>query len=266
MAYPTILYGPDSEIFNTYSKVSPAPAAAVAGGEIKFRHRHAMGKQLVLEDGRKFRFAASGGGTLVVGNVLSAGVATGSQQSLAPQTAVVVGDRSVIITTGASSAINLFAEGYLIPTITSANVTDNCYKIAGHALMTTGTDTVHLAPGNAMKVALTTGTSKIDLIDNPYFRVIQLPATTAASMIVGVAVSAPTTLIACWIQTRGVAAVLGITATIAGTRAVAPSSTAGAVGPETAVAGTSDIESDVGRSMLAHAATQGQPTFLTLDG
>ena len=266
MAYPSVLYGPESTIFNTYSVLDPAPAAAEAGGAIAFRHRHALGKQLVLEDGRKFRFAAAGGSTLVVGNVLSSGVATASQQALAVQTAAAVADRSLIITTGASSAVNVFAEGYALPGITTANVTGNIYKIAGHALMTTGTDTVHLAPGNAVKQALTTATSKIDLLDNPYFKVIQLPATTAASIIVGVAVSAPLTLQACWIQTRGVAAVLGITATIAGTRVVAPSSTAGAVGPETAAAGTSDIETDVGFSMFATAATQGQPIFLTLDG
>jgi len=266
MAYPTVLYGPESEIFNTYAAVSPAPPAAFLGGPIMYRHRHPLGKQLVLEDGRKFRFAAAGGSTLVVGNVLSAGVATASQQSLAVQTAAAVGDRFLILTTGASSAVNVFAEGFALPSITTANVTGNIYKISGHALMTTGTDTVFLAPGNAVKQALTTATSKVDLIDNPYFRVIQLPATTAASIIVGVAVSAPTTLRACWIQTRGVAAVLGITGTIAGTRCVAPSSTAGAVGPETATAATSKIESDIGFSMHAHAATEGQPTFLTLDG
>ena len=266
MSYSTILYGPESEVFNTYAVVSPAPPDPGAGGAIAFRHRHPLGKQLVLVDGRKFRFAAAGTATLVVGNVLSAGVVTASQQALAVQTAAAVGDRSLILTTGASSAINVFAEGFAMPTITTANVTGNPYKIAGHALMTTGTDTVHLAPGHAVKQALTTATSKVDLIDNPYFRVIQLPATTAASMIVGVAVSAPTTLQACWIQTRGVASPLGITATIAGTRVVAPSSTAGAVAPETAVAGTSDIESDVGFSIFATAATQGQPVFLTLDG
>lgn len=266
MAYPTVLYGPDSEVFNTYSVNDPAPAAAEEGGAIAFRHRHALGKQLVLEDGRKFRFAAAGGATLVIGNVLSAGVATASQQALAVQAAAAVGDRKLTLTTGASSAINVFAEGYALPGITTANVTGNIYKLSGHALMTTGTDEVYLAPGNQVLQALTTVTSKVDLIDNPYFRVIQLPATTAASMIVGVAVSAPITLVACWIQTRGVAAVLGITGTIAGTRVVAPSSTAGAVAPETPTAGTSDIESDIGRSMFATTATQGQPVFLTLDG
>lgn len=266
MAYPTVLYGPESEIYNTHSVISPAPGDNGAGGQIAYRHFHPLGKQLVLEDGRKFRFAAAGSGTLVVGNVLSAGVATASQQALAVQTAASVGDRTLILTTGASSAINVFAEGFAIPAITTANTTGNCYKIASHALMTTGTDTVNLAPGHSVKQALTTATSKVDLIDNPYFRVIQLPATTAASMIVGVAVTAPLTLVGCWIQTRGVAAVLGITGTIAGTRVVAPSSTAGAVGPETAAAGTSDIESDVGRSIFAAAATQGQIVFLTLDG
>ncbi|KKM16937.1 hypothetical protein LCGC14_1680750 [marine sediment metagenome] len=266
MAYETILYGPDSEVFNTYAVNDPAPPAGFLGGPIAYRHRHALGKQLVLEDGRKFRFAAAGGSTLTVGNVLSAGVATASQQSLAPQTAAAVGDNFLILTTGASSAVNVFAEGYALPSITGAAVTGNIYKIGGHALMTSGTDTVFLAPGQTVKQALTTAISKVDLIDNPYFRVIQLPLTTAASMIVGVAVTGPTTLKSHWIQTRGVAAVLGLTGTIAGTRSVAPSGTAGACIPETPTEATSKLQSDIGFSIHAHAATEGQPTFLTIDG
>ncbi len=261
----TIMYGPESEVYNTYSVVSPAPPAAVAGGAIAYRHRHPLGKQLVLDDMRKFRFGAAFTATLVKGNVVSASVSTASQQSLAPQTAAVVGDRSLIVTTGASSAINVFAEGYAIATIFTANVAGSCYRIAGHALMTSGTDTVHLAPGHSVREALTTATSKVDLIDNPFFALVQVPATTAANAIMGVAVSAPTSRQACWIQTRGMASVLGLTGTIAGTRATAPGGTAGTCIPETA-AGAEQLETTIGISVHAHAATQGQVVFLTLDG
>ena len=263
MAYPTVLYGPESMVYDDYAVNSPAPGNNGAGGAIAYRHRHPFGKQLILEDGRMFRFAASGGSTLVIGNVLSASVATASQQALTPAAAA-VDARTISLTTGASSAINLFAEGYANVSITPG--LGNSYKIASHALMTSGAgDIVNLAPGQAIRVALTTS-SRIDLINNPYARVIQLPATTAASAIMGVAVSAPVTLRGCWIQTQGPACVLGITGLIAGTRAVAPSSTAGACGPETAVAATSAIETTIGNTMFAVASSSGQNVFLTLEG
>ena len=263
MAYPSTLYGPESEVFNTYAVVSPAPGNNGAGGPIAYRHRHPLGKLLTLEDGRMFRFGAAGASTLVIGNVLSAGVATASQQALTPAAAA-VDDRIITLTTGASSAVNIFAEGYANVSITPG--LGNSYKIASHALMTSGAgDIVNLAPGHAIRVALTTS-SRIDLINNPYFRLIQLPATTAASAIMGVALVATTTLRGTWIQTQGPACVLGITGLIAGTRAVAPSSTAGACGPETAVAATSAIETTIGNTIFAVASTSGQNVFLTLEG
>jgi hypothetical protein len=262
MAYPTVLYGPESEVFNTYAVVSPAPGNNGSGGAIAYRHVLPLGKQLVLEDGRKFRFAGVGGSTLVIGNVLSSGVATASQQALAPAAAA-INDRTISLTTGASTAVNVFAEGWANVSITPG--LGNSYKIASHALMTSGAgDIVNLAPGHAIRVALTTS-SRIDLIDNPYFRVIQLPATTAASCIVGVALVATLTLRGNWIQTHGPACVLGITGLIAGTRAIAPSSTAGAVGPEVAT-GAEQITTDIGNTMFAVASTSGQNIDLTLDG
>jgi len=74
-----IFYGPDSEPYNLYSAVSPAPGDNGSGGAIAYRGPQALGKQLVLEDGRKFRFAL-GGGLLVVGNVVQ-GSATASSPS-----------------------------------------------------------------------------------------------------------------------------------------------------------------------------------------
>jgi len=263
MSFPTVLYGPESEVYNTYAVVSPAPGNNGAGGPIAYRHRHPLGKQLILEDGRKFRFAAAGGSTLVIGNVLSSGVRTASQQNLTAA-AGEIGDRIITMTTGAASAVNIFAEGYANISVTPG--LGNSYKIASHAVMTSGAgDIVNLAPGHALRVALTTS-SRIDLIDNPYFRVIQLPATTAASQIVGVAIVAATTLRGGWIQTRGVACVLGSGTLIAGTRAVAPLGTAGACGPETAVAGTSKLETDIGHTIFAAASGAASSIFLELDG
>lgn len=262
MAYPTVLYGPDSEPYSTYAVKTPAPPDGFAGGPIMYRHVQPLGKQLVLEDGRKFRFAAAGASTLVIGNLLSAGVLTASQQDLTPA-AGAVGDRSVSLTTGASSARNLFAEGYLQASVTPG--IGETYKIAGHAVMTSGAgDLVFLAPGHALRQAITTST-RFNLVDNPYFRVIQIPATTVASIMVGVAITAPTTLRGCWIQTRGICGVLTSGTMIAGDAVAAGLGTGGAVGP---IADNTQDTSPAGLGWCVFASASGaaSPVFLTLDG
>lgn len=258
-----ILYGPESEVYNSYAVVSPAPGNPGAGGTVAYRHVRPLGTQLVLQDGRKFRFAAAGASTLVIGNMLTAGALTASQQDLTPAAAA-VDARQISLTTGAASAINLFAEGWAQVSVTPD--LGNIYKIAGHLLMTAGAgDLVNLAPGHAIRVAWTTST-RVNLVDNPYFRVIQVPATTIASTPVGVALAATLTLRGGWIQTRGPASVLGSGTLIAGNRVVTPLGTAGAVGPETAVAATSKIEVTVGFCMFASATGAASPIFLTIDG
>ena len=213
----------------------------------------------MLPDGRKFRFAASGASTLVIGNLLSAGVLTASQQDLTPAAAA-VGARQVSLTTGASTALNVFAEGYLQASVTPG--IGQTYKIAGHLLMTSGAgDLVNLAPGHSVREAITTST-RFNLVDNPYSRVIQIPATTVASIGVGVAVSAPLTLRGCWVQTRGVCGVLGSGTLIAGNVVGAGLGTAGAVGPIAAIA-TQPI---IGWAVFASASGAASPVFLCIDG
>lgn len=257
-----VLYGPNSLAYDTYAVKTPAPGL-LTGGEIAYRHIRPLGTQLVTSDMRKFRFAAAGTSTLVIGNVLTAGVLTASQQDLSPA-AGAVGARSVSLTTGASSARNLFAEGWLQTSVTPG--IGETYLIGSHDTMTSGAgDIVYLAQGHALRQAITTST-RFNLVDNPYFRAIQLPATTVASQIIGIAVTAPTTLLGCWVGTRGVFGVLVAGTIIAGNRVNAPMGTAGAIGPETATAATSKIEITIGDAMYASASGAASPIFVRLDG
>ena len=257
MSYPTVIYGPASEAYNDYPVNDPAPGDNGAGGPVAYRHAQALGKQLVTPDGRKFRFVGVGGSTLVVGNVLTAGVATASQQDLTPAAAA-VGDRLITLATGASTAINVFAEGFANSSV--APGAHECYQIASHALMTSGAgDIVNLVAGNGVRVAITTST-RIDLIDNIHSRVIQSPATTVASAPVGVAVAATTTLRGAWVQTRGVAGVLNSGTSIAGNVIGTGLGTGGAAGPIAAIA-TQPI---IGHCIFFDATSN--TVFLTLDG
>lgn len=262
MASQEILYGPNSMAYDTYAVKTPAPGFTT-GGEIAYRHVQPLGKQLVTVDGRKFRFGAAGTSTLVIGNVLTAGVLTASQQDLTPA-AGAVGDRSVSLTTAASTARNVYAEGWLQTSVTPG--IGETYLISSHDTMTSGAgDLVYLAAGHGLRQAITTAT-RFNLVDNPYFRFIQMPATTVASQIMGIAVSAPTTLRGCWVGTRGVFGVLISGTVIAGNRVNAPMGTAGAAGPETATAATSKIEVTIGWAMYASASGAASPVFINLDG
>ena len=262
MAYPVIMYGPDSEPYNTYAAVSPAPGSNGDGGAIAQRWPQRLGQQLILADGRKFRFGTAGGSTLVIGNVVTGPVATATSQDRTPA-ATAIGARQVSITTGATTAINIFAEGFLNVSVTPG--AGQIYKIASHLLFTSGAgDLVNLAPGHAIRVALTT-TSRIDLYQNPYDGLKQAPATTLTAVPLGVALTAPLTRIGCWVQTRGMASVLTSGTLIAGTRAVTGVG-GGAASPETATAATSKLEVDIGVTFFAAATAAWSGVFLTLDG
>ena len=263
--YPTVLFGPDSLPYNTsgMTALSPAPPNTGVGGMVAQRYKYPMGQQLILQDGRKYRFGVAGGSTLVIGDVVCGPVATASSQNLTAA-ANAIGQRFITLTTAASTAVNTFAEGYASVSVTPG--AGNIYKIASHATFTSGAgDVVNLAPGHGLRVALTT-TSRVDLYQNKYDGLLQAPATTLASAVAGVALTAPLTRVGCWVQTRGMASVLGTGTLIAGTRAIAGSAAGGAVAPETATEATSAIEVTIGVTFFAAATEAWSGIFLKIDG
>lgn len=256
MAYPTVIFGPpDSMPYEIYS----VTAAQAQKGRLP------LGTQLVMQDGRKFRFAMNGGVLLVVGNAITQVLGLSTDEDMAAA-AGAIGDRSITATHGAATAVaNYFSEGYAVVSVTPGG--GDTYKIDNHlALTSSGADTFNLAPGHALRRALTT-TSRIDLASNPYAFVIQSAVTTLAALPVGVAVSAITaTSGSGFLQTRGICGVLTAGTVIGGNRVVVPTGTAGAVGPETATAANSKIESTVGMVALVAASGAWSSIYLTLDG
>jgi hypothetical protein len=129
--------------------------------------------------------------------------------------------------------------------------------------MTTGAgDIVYFSQGHTIRVA-TTVDSKYDLIQNNYKGVLQVPVTTVGSAPMGVALKAVTTLRGTWIQTRGVASVLGSGTLIAGD-VVAPSIAAGAVSPIGNA--EQDTAPPVGYAIFVAATAAWSTIFLRIDG
>ena len=261
MSYPTILFGPESEPYNIYAAVSPAPGNNGSGGAIAYRGVQPLGKQLILEDGRKYRFTRHGSGTAIVGDVQSSAAIITTDQSMACA-AGTIGDRIVTFTHGAAiTIINYFAEGYGIISLDPGQ--GQTLKIASHAALTSATagDIINLAPGHAVRATLTT-TSDLSLLAHPYDGTIIMAATIAACP-VGVAQSAITAGAFGWLQTRGSCAVRGAASNTIGSPAVMllTGGTNGAVAPASAA-----TQPQVGFIQMVEGTGEAQGVFLTIDG
>ncbi len=244
--YGQVVQLTDQEVRNTY--VATTSGATLLSGE-----RFPVGTLGTTQDGRWYRFAQAGAAALVPGDVICGPApVTNHVDNIA--TATAIGATTVTFTQGATAVTqNQYKDGFLVISVTpGAGYT---YGISSHAAVASATSYAWpLEPGESIQVALTT-TSRIDLIANPYRGVIQAPATTLTSTPVGVAVSPIPIADYGWIQVQGICGVLTAGTLVIGNRAVAQTGTAGACGPETAVAGTSKTEVTIGTVARVAAST-----------
>ena len=261
MPADAIMYGPESEPYNSYAAVSPAPGDNGAGGQIAQRGRNPLGQQLVLQDGRKYRFFLNNGSNpSITGDVQQSAVIITTDQNLTA-VAAAVGSRIISFTHGgATTVINKFAEGYAIVSLDPGQ--GQTFKIASHLALTSGqVDIVNLAAGNAVQVALTT-TSDISLMLHPYAGNLIMAATITGAP-VGVAVVAVAADSFGWLQTRGSAGVRGAASLAIGSPAVMllTGGTAGAVAPASAA-----TQPQVGFVQMLEGTGEASGIFLTIDG
>lgn len=288
MANAIILYGPESmplslagDTGNVNNNVAATTAVADATGTPQ--GPYPLGTQLVVRDGRKFRYASVGATTLTVGNVIQASINLTTDQNMSaaasttvnPYTGVAttngLGGAAIGLTHGAATVIaNFFAEGYIYVSVTPAG--GDYYKVASHVALANGAgtppDVVNLWPGHKIRRALTDTTSKVNLLSNPYSRVIQLPATLQTGVIAGIAVT-PLTGAAGrgnfgWLQTRGACGVLTAAGTVVVGQPAIVATTAGAVDLVT----TTNIVTStiVGQFMRIGASAGWSLVYVTLDG
>lgn len=285
-----ILYGPESLPYalsgdtgnnnnNVTAKVAVAGATGIPQGP------YPLGTQLVLRDGRKFRYCSVGATTLVVGNLIQASISLTTDQN---QSAVAstqtnpyngkpttngLDGTAIGLTHGAATVIaNFFAEGYIGVSVTPGG--GDVYKIAAHVALSSGAngtvpDVVNLWPGHKIRRALTDVTSKVDLISHAYSRVIQMPSTLPTGKIVGVAITPLTGATGRgnfgFLQTHGLALVLmDNTSGVVGQPAIASTVTPGAV---SLVTTTNIITSPiVGQFAKVSASAAWSYVELTIDG
>lgn len=284
-----ILYGPESLPYalagdtgnnnnNVTAKVAVAGATGMPQGP------YPLGTQLVLRDGRKFRYASVGATTLVVGTTIQAsislttdtGMSATASTTVNPYTGAIAdnskGSPALAFTHGAATVIaNFFAEGYIYVNVTPGG--GDYYKIAAHPAFANGANTpadlVNLWPGHKLRNALTDTTSKVSLLSHPYSRVIKTPSTLPTGVIAGVAVTPLTGATGRgnfgWLQTRGAVPVLMDNTTgVVGQPAIASTVTSGAV---SLVTTTNIITSPIiGQFMFIGASAAFSLVYLTVDG
>lgn len=216
-----------------------------------------LGDRVRTNDGRDFRYAYAGAVALVAGNLLQAPAETTAHEILSVAAAA-VGTNVVTTTSTVTVTANQYAFGYLLVAVTPD--IGRMYPIQSHPAATAATLAITLNTG--LDVALTTA-SKVSLVMNPYYGVIQNP-TTATSAPVGVAIVPTPINNYGWIQTGGVASVLCETTGTVGTQAVASTSTAGAF--KSQVAGSSSVTAaPIGIVYQTGTSTDQCPVFLTLN-
>ena len=194
MSYPTVLYGPESERFATYTN-----------------QRFPLGTELHLQDGRVFRFGENGGVAATPGTMFQSEVPDGNFDSLVTpaQAGTAIGSRAIIATLPAATvAVNLFAEGFVVTEAAAGSGEGYAYKIDSH-LANAGSLplTLNLAAGNGLAAAITVGADTLTLVRHPLRDVIIAPSPPTAAVI-GVAAAAIALDCFGWFQVRGPCACL----------------------------------------------------------
>ena len=243
MSFPTVIYGPASLRWETHTT-----------------RRRELGTQLVIPDGRKFRYVRAGATALVVGDLLQAPANTANHVNLTPAIAA-VNATTVTVAVGATAVVvDEYARGLLVISVTpGAGV---AYEILSNPVNAGSADMiVTLAPGNAIQTALT-ATSRVALIRHPHSALIQHP-TTRTGIAVGVAQVALAIDAYGWVQTHGLCAVLTEGTVILGNMVIPSASTAGAVAPQGAA---TYIAPAIGRVQRVAASGAWSTVFLDIDG
>ena len=168
-------------------------------------HEHFLGAPGMTPDGRLFHWAFSGGAIGAGERVETSPATAADDQDLAVQANGAVGDPTLSITTAGAVAANLYKDGYVMTNDGAGE--GHLYAIRSHPA-TTGVATLVLTLHEKLREAVTTATTLVGLVKNPYKDVIIGTAAGNAGAVVGVAPTEVTDNDYFWCQAEGVSVVL----------------------------------------------------------
>lgn len=259
MAFPNVLFGPDGTQYEQPANAvaKPAGLGRLDGGR---PGKLPLGTQLILQDGRKFRFFENGAATAVVGQVWGSAAILSTDQACTPA-AGAVGDRLITFTHGAATVVqNFFAEGYASLAVTPG--LGDTFKINNHLALQNATagDVVNFDVGSALRHAITTA-SLTTLTANPYSACVVVAATIAQTP-VGIPCVTTAASKFGWLQTAGPCAVICTGTMTIGSPAVMLLTGGTAGTPAPATAATQPV---VGRVLEVETTGRASLLMLTLD-
>ncbi len=198
---------------------------------------HNIGTYMETADGRGFRYAKMGGTASVAGKVYQGPARDATNQTPSgglATAAAAIGATSITTTDTVTLAQNLLAGGYLSVVVTPGQ--GYTYSIKGNTAASAAVVTFEL--NDPVQIALTTS-SNIIVAKHPYDGLIIEPGTPTAK-IAGVPNKIFTASTFCWVQTRGVCAVLFTGTGVAGSRVGSlVGGTSGSTAPAIAATGNS---------------------------
>lgn len=218
----------------------------------------ALGTKGQTPDGRLYRYTLAGAVDLAPGKLVQIPAVVSAHQNIAVATATVIGDRSINVTLGATATtINQYNDGYVVGYDVSG---------VGQTLQISSTPVIALSTSGRLQLAdpiviaqLTT--AKVNLELNPWSGTLVSTTADTTEMVVGVPQVTITAAQYGWVQTRGVAAVLGNGTITKGAGVIKSATTAGA----TDIEATGTITMRVGTQLQTGTSTKYNTTYLTID-
>lgn len=221
--------------------------------------QHSLGQRGMTSDGRMFRYTLAGE-LLVTGDLYTNSAVSTNFNGMTVQAAAAIGDNEVAVTLGGTAVTaDLFNDGYLI--VNAGTGIGQQFQIESHTVQTSTSGTCTFTIAGKLAVALTTASSKVTVVKNPYDSIVKNPVT-PTGLPVGVAQFAIPSGEYGWVQTSGIVGILAdATVTGADTSGLSPSTTtAGTV----TLAVTTDAR--IGNSLqMVTVSTEVGPAQLNID-
>ena len=166
MSYPNILFGPEGLQYKSSTNV-----------------KHSLGQMLVMEDGRRFRYAKNGAAAATPGLLFQSGVSLSSAVSSLTIGALAAGDKTLTFTTAFTTtlAAGIFNEGYAI-TVSSVAGGGQTFKIDTQPALTCAVSTNTITLTYGVPAAITSSVM-VSLHRNPYSAVIVHPSPPTAQVV-----------------------------------------------------------------------------------
>ena len=186
------------------------PSITGAYGEEKKTYAskvYELGTILEFRDGRKFVFCLNDATADIAGNLYTSPVFSYTDLAVINGLA---GSDFVIVTLGSAAlTANQLVDGWVHTRASSTTGGGRLYKIKSHLAAAGSTNVrIDLHPGDTVQESWLIGTTKVDLLPNPYSGVILLSFTGEQLLIAGVAVGDVPASYYGWYQTHGICSVV----------------------------------------------------------